>query len=391
MTPETFKQLLAKHHAGTLTPEEAELLNTLLHLPEKRSTLEQLFDEDFASADFASATDPETLGLIYQHIQLATATPAPKVRRMNWPRWAAAAAILLLAGIGAYWYQSGLPHPPNEIAQQATITLPHNKAVLTLSDGSTITLDSSKAGLLAAQGNTQVQQNAGNQLTYNTTGKSSTTITHNTLTVPCGSQPVEVILTDGSHVWVNVASAITFPTAFSGPERKVEITGEAYFEIAGQATIPFKVLLPGTDGKRTEVQVLGTRFNVNTYTDEGPQKVTLLQGAVKVLHGNQSLKMVPGQQIQVTDQQIKLMSDPDLSEVMAWKNGQFSFVGANLTTVMRQVARWYDLEVEFQDQITDPYTIRIARDVPAEKLFRFIEMSGGVKLEIKGKKVIVKK
>jgi len=391
MTPEIFKQLLAKHHAGTLTPDEAALLKTLLHSSEKRNTLEQLFDEDFASADFTSTADPETLGLIYQHIQLATAAPAPKVRRINWPRWAAAAAILLLAGTGAYWYQSSLPHQPGETVQQATVTLPHNKAVLTLADGSTITLDSSKSGLLAAQGNTQVLQNAGNQLTYHATGKSSSTITYNTLTVPRGSQPVAIILADGSHVWVNVASAITFPTAFSGPERKVEITGEAYFEIAGQSATPFKVLLPGTDGQRTEVQVLGTRFNVNTYTDEGPQKVTLLQGAVKIQHGNQSLKMIPGQQIQVADQQIKLVADPDLSEVMAWKNGQFSFVGANLTTVMRQVARWYDLEVEFQDQITDPYTIRIARDVPAEKLFRFIEMSGGVKLEIKGKTVIVKK
>lgn len=391
MTPEIFKQLLAKHHAGTLTPEEAALLKTLLHSPEKRAALEQLFDEDFVRADFSSAADPETLGLIYQHIQLATATPVPEVRRINWPRWAAAAAILLLAGTGAYWYQSSMPHQQSEVAQQETVTLPHNKAVLTLADGSTITLDSSHAGLLTAQGNTQVQQRGGNQLTYNTTGKSSNTITYNTLTVPPGSQPVEIILADGSHVWVNVASAVTFPTAFNGTERQVEITGEAYFEIAGQATMPFKVLLPGTDGQRTAIQVLGTRFNVNTYTDEGPQKITLLQGAVKVLQGNQSLKMLPGQQVQATDQQIKLVADPDLSEVMAWKNGQFSFVGANLTTVMRQVARWYDLEVEFQDQITDPYTIRIARDVPAEKLFRFIEMSGGVKLEIKGKKVIVKK
>ncbi len=279
---------------------------------------------------------------------------------------------------------------PSKIVQQETITLPHNKAVLTLADGSTITLDSTKSGLLAAQGNTQVQQNAGNQLAYNATGKNST-VTYNTLTVPRGAQPVEVILADGSHVWVNVASAVTFPTAFNGPVRKVEITGEAYFEIAGKAAMPFKVLLPGAGGQRTEVQVLGTRFNVNTYTDEGPQKVTLLQGAVKIQRGSESVKLAPGQQIAVTDQQLKLVANPDLSEVMAWKNGQFSFVGAHLSTIMREVARWYDLEVVFQDQITDPYTIRIARDIPAEKLFRFIEMSGGVKLELKGKKVIVKK
>lgn len=390
MTPEIFKQLLAKHHAGTLTPEEAAQLKTLLHSSGKQHALEQLFNEDFASADFTSAADPETLGLIYQHIQLATAAPTPKVRRIHWPRWAAAAAVLLLLGTGTYWYQSILRQQPSKIVQQETITLPHNKAVLTLADGSTITLDSTKSGLLAAQGNTQVQQNAGNQLAYNATGKNST-VTYNTLTVPRGAQPVEVILADGSHVWVNVASAVTFPTAFNGPVRKVEITGEAYFEIAGKAAMPFKVLLPGAGGQRTEVQVLGTRFNVNTYTDEGPQKVTLLQGAVKIQRGSESVKLAPGQQIAVTDQQLKLVANPDLSEVMAWKNGQFSFVGAHLSTIMREVARWYDLEVVFQDQITDPYTIRIARDIPAEKLFRFIEMSGGVKLELKGKKVIVKK
>jgi ferric-dicitrate binding protein FerR (iron transport regulator) len=191
---------------------------------------------------------------------------------------------------------------------------------------------------------------------------------------------------------------LRYPTAFTEKERNVEITGEAYFEVArisssssvnGEAFTPFHVNVSGID-----VQVLGTHFNINSYDEEGAVKTTLLEGSVKVSKDRETVLLKPGQQAQITllrnTAPIKV-NTPDLEEVMAWKNGEFSFHNTGLDAIMRETARWYNVEVVYMDKINDHYTVNVPRNVPVSQLFKFIEMSGGVHFSIEGNKIIVKK
>ncbi|HJY23957.1 MAG TPA: FecR domain-containing protein, partial [Hanamia sp.] len=224
-------------------------------------------------------------------------------------------------------------------------------------------------------------------------------ITYNTLTNPAGSRVVNLTLEDGTKVWLNSKSSLRYPTAFSGKERNVEITGEAYFEVSrissssavsGEASMPFHVNVSGI-----EVEVLGTHFNINSYDEEGSVKTTLLEGSIKVNKNRETVLLKPGQQAQITllrstNEPIRV-STPDLEEVMAWKNGQFTFHNTGLDAILRETARWYNVEVVYVDKINDHYTVNVPRNIPVSQLFKFIEMSGGVHFSIEGKKIMVKK
>jgi transmembrane sensor len=230
-------------------------------------------------------------------------------------------------------------------------------AILTLSDGKQVVLDSLGNGVVATQNGTQVILKNG-QLAYDAAGKSTGAIAYNTMSTPKGRQ-FQVTLPDGTRVWLNSASSITYPTSFAGNERRVEITGEAYFEVAhlfpvgggkGRGPIPFKVKI----NDQAEVEVLGTHFNINAYHDESNIKTTLLEGSVKVTGGSDRAFLQPGQQAQVTlSEKIKIVKDADIEKVMAWKEGLFNFEGLGIEEVMRQLARWYDIDVVYGKEVPD--------------------------------------
>jgi ferric-dicitrate binding protein FerR (iron transport regulator) len=271
-----------------------------------------------------------------------------------------------------------------------------NKAVLTLGNGATIILDSAHTGALAQQGNTQVVKLNNGQLLYNHTaknGENSLTIDHspltyNTLSTPRGGQ-YQLVLPDGSTVWLNAASSIRFPTAFTGNERNVEITGEAYFEVKKNAAMPFTVKM----NNGASVQVLGTHFNINAYDDEETIKTTLLEGSVKITKDAALAIIRPGEQATLSHKSQTSQNIPvqkvDVEEVMAWKNGAFQFGGATIETVMRQISRWYDVEVEYKGNISLHFAGTISRNVNISQVLEMLEKAGGIKTTIKGNKVIV--
>lgn len=287
--------------------------------------------------------------------------------------------------------QKNIASPENPIAAvQIQDILPGgNKAILQLADGSTIILDSSNNGNIANQGETKIIKIDG-QLAYNADG-SSKEVLYNTISTPRGGQ-YQLILADGSKVWLNAASSLHFPTSFTGKERKVTLTGEGYFEVAKNAEMPFKVDVAG----KGTVEVLGTHFNINAYENEPAINTTLLEGAVKFSTNSPAKKeevhLIPGQQAQFKyDGQITVIKKADLESVMAWKNGNLIFQGEGLQYVMRQLERWYNIDVEYKGKISsEEFVGNISRNVNISKILKMLEATGSVKFEIVGRKVIVK-
>jgi len=258
-----------------------------------------------------------------------------------------------------------------------------DKATLTLADGSTIVLDEAQNGTLAQQGNSKIIKLNG-KLSYDPTNKNSGEIVYNTISTPKGGQ-YQLELPDGSQVWLNATSSIHFPTSFIGTERRIEITGEAYFEIARDPNMPFIVTV-----NNAEVQVLGTHFNINGYDDEDNVKTTLLEGSVRFVNEGNINLLKPGQQAQLTKEGMtKVVSNVDLDEVVAWKNGMFGFENAGIETVMRQFSRWYDVEIEYKGKTDDLFIAEMRRDIKLSDALKALELTGKVKFDIQGKKIIV--
>lgn len=270
-------------------------------------------------------------------------TPTPAVHQVHFLRrrpFRYAAAVLLLLSAGTYFWainNKGTDQPP--ASATAVIEPGREGAILTLADGSKVVLDSLGNGLVANQSGVQVVLQNG-QLAYD---GSSRETAFNTITTPKGRQ-FRLQLPDGSKVWLNAASAIKYPTAFTGRERLVELEGEAYFEVAKNAAKPFKIT-----ARDATVEVLGTSFNVNAYRNESVIRTTLLDGAVRLSAYQQSQTLKPGQQAlaKPAGEQLEVVNDADLDKVMAWKNGLFNFEDASLEEVMRQLERWYDIEVTY--------------------------------------------
>jgi len=303
-------------------------------------------------------------------------------------RIAAASLIFCILVIAAYITLS--PKNPNTVAKLPIVKMKNvgmpgeNKAILTLADGSNIILDDVNNGQVANQGGTQVAKLTNGQIVYKTLMDRPAEVVFNTLTTPRGGQ-FKLSLPDGSEVWLNTVSSIRYPTAFIGNERKVEITGEAYFEIAHDATKPFKVIVNGT-----EVKVLGTHFNINAYNDEATIKTTLLEGSVSLSKAGKIITLKPGQQAQVgNSRDIKVIDNVDTDQEVAWKNGYFSFNNADLQTVMRQIGRWYDMEVLYEGKIPErQFGGKIDRNSNAVEVLKILEESK-VHFRIEDGKIVV--
>lgn len=296
----------------------------------------------------------------------------------------AAAVVAGMIVTGAYMSNSGKKGAPVAAIHVKTLPPGSDKAMLTLADGTVIPLDSASNGALAQQGGTQIMNRNGT-LSYNSGGQSSE-VMYNTVATPHGGQ-YQLALADGSRVWLNAASSIRFPTAFTGTERIVEITGEAYFEVVEQADMPFRVKV-----HNVEVNVLGTSFNIMAYQDEQVIKTTLVDGAVQLKHGASASILKPGLQASLSarDDQF-VISQADMEQALAWKEGKFKFRNTNIRTIMRQLSRWYDIEVSYQGDISDiDLTGVISRREEAGKLLKALEATQRVQFEVNGNNVTVK-
>ncbi len=303
--------------------------------------------------------------------------------------WWAAAGILLLGGAGIWAWQHHMPAPAPvaESRQQRyrnEVMPGTNRAMLTLADGSMIALDSAGNGVLGRQGAVKIIKQSNGELAY--VGNSSGEVMFNTMSTPRGGQ-YHLTLPDGTQVWLNAASSITYPAAFTGKERKVIVKGEAYFEVTANANRPFRV-----GAGNAEITVLGTRFNVNAYTEEPTIRTTLVDGAVSVAVGKISALLSPGMQAKVgKDNILKVAENIDTDETIAWKNGFFQFTDADMPTVMRQIEKWYDVNVSYEGAIPEKsFGGGMQRSLPLTKVLGILE-ENGVKFKIEGKNIIVLK
>jgi ferric-dicitrate binding protein FerR (iron transport regulator) len=309
--------------------------------------------------------------------------------------YAAAAAIVLLVASTIILKLVSVK-PDTQVSSVVTVEdiLPGgDKATLTLADGSVILLDSAANGLLSKQGNIQVMKLSNGQLVYNPTGENAKSL-FNRVSTPRGGQ-YRLVLADGTKVWLNAESSLRYPAAFTGKERRVELIGEAYFEVEKNASMPFRVTIQG----KGEIEVLGTRFNVNSYADELNVKTTLLEGSVKITPGsgktiNRTLAtyLSPDQQATISASgEVSVEEIRNAENIIAWKNGKFNFgEGSDITDIMRQISRWYDVDVEYTGAIDARIGGVISRDVNVSKVLEMLEMTGALKFEIQGRKVIVK-
>jgi transmembrane sensor len=257
------------------------------------------------------------------------------------------------------------------------------KALLTLANGDKIVLDSVAFGKLAQQGNTAVLNENG-QLIYTAGSQQESHPVYNTLTTARG-EVYPLVLSDGSKVWLNAASSIYFPVAFTGKKRIVEITGEAYFEVAKNKTMPFIVRVNGA-----EIQVLGTQFNVMAYNDEATVNTTLLEGSVKFEKNGNSIFLRPGEQSQLNlTGKIRVVNDVNIKKVMAWKNGFFDFEGSDFETIANQLSRWYDVEVKYEKKIDEQFYAEIPRNTKLSVVLKALELTGKVDFKIEGRNIIV--
>jgi ferric-dicitrate binding protein FerR (iron transport regulator) len=372
--------LFDRYYTQQCTAEERQEFLELLEKTTYDIELKQKLDDLLLEAEVRGGMPEEAATEVLQVIMQTGSKDAPaRVRKFNWLRMAA--AVVLLVGAAGLLQLFIHPRHISPERQAIAITPGRDRATLLRDDGSEVDLE------LSGNGEVNVQQGlhakkTGDELRYDS--REDIVPSFNTILTPRGGQ-YRIVLPDGSRVWLNAASSVRFPTAFTGKRREVEVTGEVYFEIAANATQPFIV-----KARDMEVAVLGTHFNIMAYEDEEDVRTTLLEGAVNVSRHNVSKVLRPGQQavLELSNNQMGIVT-ADIDQVMAWKEGRFEFSG-NISGIMRQVARWYDVEVEYKGDFTGKdFGGAISRDADIRKVLKMLEMTGSIHFEITDKKVTV--
>jgi transmembrane sensor len=306
------------------------------------------------------------------------------VRRIPVWKMAAAAAILFIISYTGYWLTARKPATTIAANHQQKQDVPPGKhaAVLTLANGQQVFLDSAQTGTVGRQGNVTVINMKGMLSYRGLTAGAPTDTTYNTLTTNSGNQ-YQLILPDGSKVWLNAKSSIRYPVSFGDKERKVEVNGEAYFEVMASASHPFIV-----QHGAAVVQVLGTNFNINTYEDESALTTTLLQGVIRFGRGADSRLIKPGQQARLgANGSLTIVDDVNTDEVVAWKNDLFYFRGTDMNSIMRQLTRWYGIKVEGDTKIQERFYAKIPKSVNLAEVLNAFSLTEKVHFEIEGKTV----
>ena len=309
--------------------------------------------------------------------------------------WLAAASVIVLLGAASWWVISHRPAPATPtkpVAVAADVWPGGNKAMLTLADGRQIALDSAANGVLAAQQNTTVSKLSAGQLTYqHSAAAAPMPLAYNVLSTPRAGQ-FSLTLADGTRVWLNNASTLRYPVAFTGADRSVELTGEGYFEVAKDAAHPFRVVVHkgSADGPTSTIEVLGTAFNVMAYGDEPTECTTLLSGSIRFSReGHSALLHVDEQSVLDDKGALRVIPNVNVQEVTAWKNGYFHFDHSSLENTMRQLARWYDIDVHYEGQLPpQQFMGKIQRNLPISKILKGLE-NDQIHFQLKGRDLTV--
>jgi ferric-dicitrate binding protein FerR (iron transport regulator) len=347
-----------------------------------KSTLGASLDDQPVSSTLTAEQKSNILGNIFAGENVPT-----DYKKERTLRWIKVASIVIFLFSATLFLMSRQTRSVNHLAGNVNQTVHPggNRATLTLSNGQRVNLNDQKNGIISRQGNAKVIKLADGQLNYYAGDTQSSPIVYNTVSTPRGGK-YDLILADGTRVWLNAASSITYPVVFSGTDRTVRITGEAYFEVAHDKTKPFRVTVEGQT-----VEVLGTHFNINGYTDEAELKTTLLEGKVKVAKGAELAFLRPGQQAVIQKNQAAIViKDADTEEAIAWKNGLTSFKDAGIKAIMRQVSRWYDIDVEYKGEVAGQrlFTGEIPRNAELSEVLKVLELSN-IHFTANNKKIIV--
>jgi transmembrane sensor len=369
-----LKDLIHRYLKGQASPEEAGALHEWYNS----------FDDSEVPLPLEPGEDRRQLEQRLLNRLRPVMQPA-RVRKTQWWRYAAAAALVILVSVsGIIGWQHRYPSPGKKITAThlpAADKAPANqKAMLTLADGSTITLDDAANGALGKQGGARIIKKEKGQLAYQADNAAGEVV-YNTLTVPRGGQ-YQLVLPDGTKVWLNSATSLRYPTAFRGAERKVILQGQAFFDIATNAAQPFKV-----QANEMEVVALGTRFDMMAYADEPTINATLIDGKIKV----QDKILRPGQQavLALSGHQLTVR-DADVNKIMAWKNGLFVFNNTDLPTILREMARWYDVEIVYQATPgKELYGGGISRNLNLSAVLDVLEKNGINHFKTEGNKIVV--
>jgi len=380
-------ELIVAYLKGTLTDkQEQELDSWLEDSDENRALFSELSDTDRLNESLSEFYKFETQKkaafrkikrtLFLRNVKVFGIIPLIALR------YVAAAALIGIIATGIYFYiKRNAPASKPDIVKKASDVPPGdgNQVVLTLADGTKIQLDSSSNGVVAHQSGTEILKQKDGQVIYHSNGASAASM--NSISTPKGKQH-ELILPDGSRVWLNALSKIDFPTAFTGRERNISLSGEAFFEVVKDKSKPFHVNVDGMD-----VRVTGTRFNINAYKDETTVKSTLFEGGVKVTKEEITLDLTPGQQalLDPKTNKIKLVKNADLEATAAWKDGVFYLNNIDVATLMRQAARWYDIEVEYPNGVPGVTLFgEIDRNTNLSELMKVLNESG-IRTRLDGK------
>lgn len=374
MTSEEYIQLYQKYISGKCSPEEERMLM------EYKDGFKVYQD----TSGKLNAEEKTLRKNIYNNIQQTIS--GKKVKSLSsWYRWSAAALIVMSLGTAFYFVTQKQVETdePLVVLKTKTVVRPDSgTAVLTLADGSIIPLDEAENGVLTHEGSTEIMKTKNGELTYNGIGNNGNLLSAkaalNRISIPRGRQ-YKLVLADGTKVWLNATSSLSYPSDFSGSERNVELLGEAYFEVAKNEKMPFTVTAGGM-----KVQVLGTHFNVSAYRDDEFVKTTLAEGSVRLTNRDHAVILKPGQQGIATSANESInVKKVNLQHALAWKEGYFIFKDQNIKEVMKEVSRWYNIDVTYEDDIEDKVFGGIySKSKDLEELLKGLELTGLVKFKI---------
>lgn len=395
MTETDFRTLVDQYVAGDLSKAGQQQFFELLEDENYRNLLEHILEEEWLSGRFEEPGNDHVRALVQQRVlkniqseqDAEGGRPATSVVYMQKYRWAIAAVVLIIVTAGVVFVvqknslrNAGDQPVAKETTVPAIIEPGKNGAILTLDNGQQIVLDSVGDGIIASQGASNIVKGEGS-LRYQPVNGERAAIVYNTISTPRGRQYPNLMLSDGTRVWLDAGSSIRFPVAFAGKERRVEVSGQAWFEVVHNSEQPFKVIARGV-----EITDVGTEFNVNAYEDEDELKVTLLEGAVEVQHR----LLEPLEQARITRTgSLNIKTNVDPAEVLAWKFGFFHFNRADIQTVMKQISRWYDVEVSYAGNIPDKtFNGKISRNLSLQDLLDGLAFSD-IRFRVEGRRLIV--
>jgi transmembrane sensor len=389
MTEQRVRYLFQRYFINVCTEAESLEFLHLLKQGQQDEDLLRVMEECWETY----TSDRQAPGGMAERVLAGATRPRPGLLRsmlLSYRLRVASAAAVLILLAGALFLTGQRPEkktPPRETAVQKHDILPGgDKAILTLSNGRQIVLDSAANGKLAEQGRTRIIKLDNGQLAYVGGSSNPQDAAYNTISTPNGGH-YNVVLTDGTKVWLNAASSLTFPSAFKGSSREVQLKGEGYFEVAPDPSKPFLVKV-----NDMKVTVLGTSFNIMAYKEEDAVRTTLLDGSVRLSGPVRTRMLTPGQQVSYnTEGEIRLVNEADPDEAIAWKNGRFQFSSTNIQVIMRQIARWYDVKISYEGDVkNETFSGSTPMTGNVSEILKMLELTHTVHFDITDKTITVK-